>query len=182
MNIADVFGDLPVLETERTILRKVTLQDAEDLYAYASDEEVSKYTTWHPHRSIEDTRQFICQIMQKYENKEIAPWGIEDKHTGTFIGTCGFGHWNTRHARAEIAYILSRTYWNQGYMTEIVKRMIQFGFEKMGLVRIEARCHPENIASARVMEKAGMQFEGILRKHLFARGVHQDVKMYSIIK
>lgn len=67
-------------------------------------------------------------------------------------------------------------------MTEIVKRMIQFGFEKMGLVRIEARCHPENIASARVMEKAGMQFEGILRKHLFARGVHQDVKMYSIIK
>ncbi|WP_373232721.1 GNAT family N-acetyltransferase [Cohnella sp.] len=60
--------------------------------------------------------------------------------------------------------------------------IIDFGIKEMDLVRIEARCHPNNIGSAKVMEKSGMTFEGILRKHLFVKDQHQDVKMYSIFK
>lgn len=182
MKTEDIFGDLPILETERTILRKITREDENDMFEYCSDEEVAKYTTWYEHKEIEDTRVFIHMVLDQYHHQQVAPWGIEDKLSGKLIGTCGFVYWNTNHSRAELGYALSRTYWGKGYMSEVVKKMIEFGFTKMELVRIEARCHLENIGSWRVMEKAGMQFEGILRKHLFAKGVHEDVKMYSIIK
>ncbi|MGV2644282.1 GNAT family N-acetyltransferase, partial [Clostridium perfringens] len=69
-----------------------------------------------------------------------------------------------------------------GYMSEVIRRIILFGFHDIGLVRIEARCHPLNLGSARVMEKSGMQYEGLLRRHIFAKGDFQDVKIYSIIR
>jgi ribosomal-protein-alanine N-acetyltransferase len=182
MKPEDIFSDVPVLETERTVLRKVREQDENDMFYYCSDEEVSRYTTWYKHNTIEDTRLFINKILEEYKNQQVAPWGVEDKTTGKFIGTCGFVYWNTNHSRAELAYALSKEYWNQGYMTEIVRKIVEFGFSKMELVRIEARCLLDNMGSARVMKKSGMTFEGILRKQIFAKGSYQDVKMYSIIK
>ncbi len=181
ITIEAIFGNLPVLETERTILRKLQFQDAEDMFLYGSDPEVSRYTTWPPHQSLEGTRRFIETVLNAYEEQKIASWAIEDKHSRKMIGTAGFVNWNTAHSRAELGYALSREFWNRGYMTEIVKRIVDFGFNEMKLVRIEARCHPDNIGSARVMEKSGMQFEGILRKHMYVKGEYQDVKMYSII-
>lgn len=180
-SLESIFGNFPVLETDRTILRKLQFKDAEDMFRYGSDDEVSRYTTWPTHQSIEDTRRFIEAVMNAYEEHKIAPWGIEDKQSRRLIGTAGFVNWNMAHARAEIGYALSREFWNQGYMTEIVKRIVTFGFTEMRLVRMEARCHLDNTGSFRVMEKSGMQFEGILRKHLFAKGQYQDIKMYSII-
>jgi ribosomal-protein-alanine N-acetyltransferase len=182
MKAEDIFCDLPVLETERTILRKIKKQDEEDMYSYCSDEEVSRHTTWYKHNTLEDTRMFLNMVLEDYKNQKVAPWGIEERSSGKFIGTCGFVYWDTHHSRAELGYALSRKFWNQGYMSEAIRRIIDFGFTKMDLVRIEARCHPDNIGSARVMEKSDMQFEGILKKHLFTKGSHQDVKMYSIIK
>lgn len=182
MRIEDIFGDLPMLETERTILRKLKIEDLYDMYKYCSDETVSEYTTWYSHQSLDDTKVFIEFILKAYSNNEVAPWGVEDKNTKRLIGTCGFVYWNTTHSRAELGYALSRELWNKGIMSEIVRRIIDFGFKEMNLVRIEARCHPNNIGSARVMEKSGMTFEGILRKHLFAKDQYQDVKMYSIVK
>ena len=149
MKVEDIFSELPVLETERTILRKVAKQDEEDMFAYCSDVEVSKDTTWYKHQTREDTRLFMNHILEEYSNQQIAPWGIEDKATGRFIGTCGLAGWNIKHSKAEIAYALSKPYWNQGYMTEIVKRLIAFGFSEMGLIRVEARCLLDNIGSAR---------------------------------
>lgn len=77
---------------------------------------------------------------------------------------------------------MAKDFWNQGIMTEVINRIIEFGFKELKLIRIEARCHPENIGSAKVMEKSGMKFEGILRKHIWAKDDYQDVKIYSIIK
>lgn len=182
MEVKDVYGNLPVLETERTIPRKIRRDDLNDMFNYCSDEAITKYTTWYRHQSLEDTRGYIDFILSTYDNQEVAPWGIEDKSTGKLIGTCGFMYWSIDHARAELGYALAREYWNKGVMSEVATRIIQFGFEVMELIRIEARCHPDNIGSARVMEKSGMTFEGILRKHLFCKGHHQDVKMYSILR
>ncbi|MET3846559.1 GNAT family protein [Paenibacillus sp. OAE614] len=67
-------------------------------------------------------------------------------------------------------------------MTEVVKRIIELGLNQMDLVRIEARCHPDNVGSSRVMEKSGMQFEGLLRKSIYTKGVHQDLKMYALVR
>lgn len=181
MKTADIFGHLPILETERTLLREIRENDAEDMFHYCSNPEVSRYTTWGAHQSIEDTQAFISLILQKYANKNIASWGVVDRFTGKLIGTCGYVFWDAKNSKAEVAYALSREYWNKGYMSEVVNRVIQFGFEEMGLVRIEARCHPDNIGSSKVMEKTGMRLEGILRKHILVKDEYIDVKMYSII-
>mgnify|MGYP004718770921 CR=1 FL=1 len=79
MKVSDVFYDLPPLETERLILRKVTVDDAEDMFEYTSVPDVSKYVPWKTHQSIEDTHQFIAFIINQYESGKLAPWAIECK-------------------------------------------------------------------------------------------------------
>ena len=182
MKIEQIFGDLPILETERLILRKITLDDLEDMHQYGSDEEVSKYVTWNTHETVSDTKDFVEFVINKYKNKQVAPWGIEYKEDGKFIGTIDFVWWKPNHKVAEIGYVLSKDYWGKGLTTEAARKIIQFGFEEMALVRIQARCNIENTGSARVMEKAGMSFEGIIRKGIFAKGEHYDLKIYSILK
>jgi len=182
MEIEKIYGDLPTLETERLILRKVTIEDLEDMHLYGSDEEVSKFVTWNTHETISDTKGFIDFVLNKYENKQVSPWGIEYKENGKFIGTIDFVWWQPNHKIAEIGYVISKEYWGKGLTTEVAKEIIEFGFEEMDLVRIQARCDVENIGSARVMEKAGMSFEGIIRKGICVKGKHPDLKMYSILK
>lgn len=182
MEIEKIFGDLPVLETERLVLRKITLADIEDMYSYASNEEVSKYVTWNPHRSISDTRVFVEFILNQYRNQELAPWGIEYKAHGKLIGTTDFVWWQPNQKIAEIGYVISQNYWGKGITTEAANEIIKFGFEKMDLIRIQARCLVENIGSQRVMVKAGMTFEGTIRKGIYLKGKHQDLKSYSILR
>jgi len=182
MEIEKIFGDFPILETERLKLRKITLEDVEELYSYGSDEEVSRYVTWNTHITLLDTKEFVEFVLSQYENKKVAPWGIEYKENGRFIGTIDFVSWQSKHNVAEIGYVLSRNYWRKGIATEAANEVIKFGFNKMDLIRIQARCFLENIGSARVMEKTGMSFEGIIRKGMFVKGKHRDLKMYSILK
>ncbi|HLO47251.1 MAG TPA: GNAT family protein [Kamptonema sp.] len=178
----DILRNLPTLETHRLILRKMTLDDAEDLFEYASDPEVARYTIWTPHQSVKDSKFFLHTVVGRYKNCQLTDWGIVHKEDSKFIGTCGFTEWSLPHNRAEIGYALSQKYWRQGYMTEAVSAVIDMGFNRMNLNRIEARCTVENIASTRVMEKVGMKFEGILRQHLFTKGKYWDIKVYSILR
>lgn len=178
MKIEEKFGEIPQLETERLILRKIDLDDAEELYLYASDEEVTKSVTWETHSSLSDTVEFINSFLPQYD----APWGIELKENGQFIGTIHFVWWEPKHNSAEIGYVLSREYWGTGIMTEAAKSIITFGFESMDLVRIQARCFLENDGSERVMKKLGMSFEGINRKVIFVKGEYKDLKVYSLLK
>ncbi|MGB3512938.1 MAG: GNAT family protein [Microcoleaceae cyanobacterium] len=182
MNTKHIFENLPTIETDRIILRKMCMDDAHDMFEYASDSEVSKYTGWYTHNVIEDTQLFLNHVINNYQNNQVSSWGIVHKVDKKFIGTAGFINWNIEHARAEIGYTLSQKYWGKGYMTEVVNAIIYFGFRNMMLNRIEAKCEIKNIASARVMEKVGMKYEGILRKYMFMKGKYSDLKIYSIIK
>lgn len=182
MNIEEIYSDLPTLETDRLILRKVTLNDVEDMFSYGSDEDVSKYVTWETHQSLSDTKEFVEFILNQYKMGKIAPWGIEHKESGKFIGTIDFVWWEPKHKSAEIGYVISKEFWGKGLTTEAAKGLISFGFEKMDLVRIQARCFLENIGSKRVMEKTGMSLEGIIRRGMFAKGEHRDLRLYSILK
>ncbi|RHW41168.1 N-acetyltransferase [Neobacillus notoginsengisoli] len=131
---------------------------------------------------MEDTRAFIDFVLNQYENKKVAPWAIEFKENGRMIGTIDFVWWQPRHHSAEIGYVIAPEYWGQGLMTEAASAIIKLGFEKMELVRIQAKCFVENFGSARVMEKARMSFEGINRKAMYIKGKHRDLKTYSILK
>jgi [ribosomal protein S5]-alanine N-acetyltransferase len=180
--VREVLTELPALETERLILRKMTLNDVEAVFAYASDPEVSRYTLWETHRSVEDSRAFLKLTTQKYENGGEPDWGIVYKGNGCLVGVCGLVNWEAEHARAEIGFVLSREYWGHGFMPEAVRAMFRFGFERMNLNRIEARCIAENAASARVMQKAGMAYEGTLRQREYIKGAYRDIKLYAILR
>jgi [ribosomal protein S5]-alanine N-acetyltransferase len=179
--VREVLKDLPTLETERLILRKMTLDDAEAIFEYASDPEVSRYVIWETHRSIEDSRAFLELVVHKYESGDEPDWGIVYKGDHRLVGACGIVSWEPDHGRAEVGYALSRDYWGRGLMAEAVRAMIRFGFERMGLNRIEARCITENTASAKVMEKAGLIYEGTLRQREYIKGAYRDMKIYSIL-
>ena len=180
--VGKVLKNLPTLQTDRLILRKTTPGDAEAVFAYASDPEVTRYVIWETHRSIEDSRAFLDLATSKYESGGEPDWGIVYKGDHRFVGTCGIVSWEPHHARAELGYALSRDYWGRGLMAEAVCAMISFGFNKMNLNRIEARCIAENVASARVMEKAGMIYEGTLRQRELIKGEHRDIKVYSVLR
>ena len=178
-----ILADLPVLETERLLLRRMRPEDAEAMFAYASDPEVTRYVLWETHNSIVDTRNFLNFVAESYGRGDFGAWGIVFKETGAFIGTCGFdAGYSPEHARAEVGYALSRDYWGRGIMPEAVRALLRFGFEMLDLNRIESRCILENKASARVMEKAGMVHEGTFREREIIKGFYRDMKVYAILR
>ena len=136
MKIEDIYGDLPSLETDRLLLRKLTLEDAADVFEYAREPDITRFLTWKPHRSIEDSKGFIGFMISRYEAKEVADWGIVLKENDKLIGTVGFIRWSPENSRAEVGYALSKEYWGKGIMTEAVSEIIKFGFGKMELNRI----------------------------------------------
>ncbi len=176
------FGRLPVLETERLLLRRLTPDDAEDIFAYASDPEVTKYMMWSPHKSLDESLTFIASAMERYKIGSPAPWAIVLKAENKVVGTCDFISWYPDHGRSEIGYALSRLYWGKGLMTEAAREIISYGFDVKGVNRIQAMCEIPNIGSARVMEKVGMSFEGILREYMIQHGQFRDMKLYAIVR
>lgn len=178
----DPAGYMPVLETERLCLRKLTMRDAADIYEYSRDPLVAKYVLWEAHRSVGESRTYLRYMLRKYRMNEPASWGIELKSTGKIIGTIGYMWIQTDNAAAEVGYSLARAHWGKGIMTEALKAVIDYGFTSLHLNRIEAIHEPANPASGAVMRKCGMQYEGRLRQKLYNKGRFVDVDMYAILK
>ena len=175
-------GDLPTLETERLILRKLTPADEADVFAYASDPEVARLVPWEAHCSLDDTRRFLRGVLERYARGEPDVWAIAEKASGRVIGTIRMGEYRVQHGRASVGYALARSYWNRGLTTEALRAVLRFGFDVVGLNRILAVCYPENPASARVMEKVGMTYEGTLRDAAFEKGRYRSLKVYAILR
>lgn len=171
----------PILQTPRLVLRKFALTDAEDVYAYACDPEVARYTSWNAHASLEESRAYIRFELARYAAGEPASWALMHRETGRVIGSGGFVKVAEAHRKAEIGYVIGREHWGQGLMSEAVNAMLAFTFGTLGLYRVEAFCKVENAASARVMEKVGMRFEGVLRAYVWKNGEPRDVKMYAVL-
>jgi ribosomal-protein-alanine N-acetyltransferase len=178
----DIFKHLPVIETGRLRLRKLSMRDAGDVFEYASVEEVAEHVTWEYHRNLSDSVHYLRFITKQYEDGFPAPWGIVHKDLGKLIGTIGYHVWSLQSRYGEVGYALSKDFWNKGYVTEAFNAVIRFGFENMGLNRIEATCKMLNYASEKVMIKCGLNYEGIMKQKLFAKGEYHDLKLYSIVK
>ena len=182
MEYRNISEKYPTLITERLCLRPLTIDDAADIFEYASNPEIATYTVWYPHVTLQDSQIFVQSILDQYEKGEIAAYGIEKKKKKKVIGTCGFIEYDKNHYKAELAYALSPNYWGQGIATEAAKACIRYGFEILQLNRIEAGCHASNAQSERVMKRLGMQYEGTLRKDMFVKGTYRDTKVYSILR
>lgn len=182
MNYADlkIFIDIPVLQTDRLILRKITRLDLEDVFEYASDPEVSKYLLWYPHVDKKFTLQYLKILEREYRKMNFFDWGVTVSESGKMIGTCGFTAFDIINNSAEIGYVLNADYWGQGYAEEMIRKILDFGFNVLGLHRIEAKMMCQNTSSSKVAEKCGMRFEGTLRESVLAKGKYVDVKVFAI--
>jgi ribosomal-protein-alanine N-acetyltransferase len=173
--------ELPMLETPRLLLRPLTLADAPAFFAYASDPDVARTTTWEPHASLADTRAFIRFARNHYAAGEPGPWGLVLRADERVIGTCGLAL-AAHHCRGELGYALARDCWGQGLATEAAAAVVRYGFEALRLHRVEARCLVDNHASERVMQKLGMTYEGTLRDCNLIKGEFVTLKVYSVLR
>lgn len=181
MNKLDFSKDI-ILQTDRLILRKINLDDIQDIFEYAKDEEVVKWVTWPVHKSIEDTKKYINFILDGYEKNKHLAFVAERKEDKKVIGTVGFAEFFVDHDKAEIGYTFGAKYWGKGYATEAAKKIIEFGFNELGLNRIQAYVFAQNEASKKVLKKSGMQFEGAPRQAFKKDGKYLDLELYAILK
>jgi [ribosomal protein S5]-alanine N-acetyltransferase len=183
MEIATYFKEIPVLETERLLIRKIELNDVDDLFEVFSDPEVTHHMTWEVSKTKEETlKNFITVVMERHKKGESVDWSIVHKDSKKVIGNCAFVGWSDQHSKAEIGFVLNKHYWGKGFASEVLKELIRFGFEVIQLNRIEGVCDPDNVGSEKVMQKVGMKFEGLLRKNEYIKGEFRDTKVFSILK
>jgi len=174
------FRKVPVLETKRLELRKLKASDYIDMYEYAKKDSVTKYLLWRSHPDAQYTRDYLRYVQTQYRAGEFFDWAIVLKRSGKMIGTCGFAKFDYDNNSAEIGYVINPLYWRRGYATEAVQRVIDFGFSKLNLHRIEARYMIGNDASRHVMEKCGMEFEGIHKSSLYVKEQYVDIGYCAI--
>ena len=180
--IHSIFADMPSLETERFLLRRLTLDDTDDMFEYSRNGEVTKYLTWSPHPDKIYTFDYLSYLQNRYKTGDFYDWAIICKDSGKMIGTCGFTRFFFTHNGAEIGYVINPAYYGRGIATEVVGRVIRYGFEKLELERIEGKFMIENDASRRVMEKNGMIFEGVRRKGMLIKGSYRDIGVCAVIR
>ncbi len=172
-----------VIETERLILRPFTVDDAEDMYRnWASDPEVTKYLTWPAHPDAELTRTLLKDWVSRYEAGDFFNWAIARKETGEVIGNISVVSLTEQIGAAEIGYCMGRRFWGQGIMLEALLAVEDYLFETVGLLRICAGHDVNNPKSGRVMDKAGMTREGVLRQSGKNNQGIVDVEIHSILR
>jgi [ribosomal protein S5]-alanine N-acetyltransferase len=149
-------------DTERLRLRPPVLDDASAIFAlYAQDPEVTRYLTWRPHPSVETTRAFLQRCADVRAAGTAFPWLITLPATGEPVGMIELrmdGH------RADLGYVIGRPFWGRGFATEATRAVVDWALAQPAIHRVWAVCDVENRASARVLEKAGLQREGVLRR------------------
>jgi len=165
-----------ILESERLRIRRLTMDDDEAIHSYGKDERVAFGASFPQHKDIEDARTFLRSVLDHYERSEPSSYAIILRSEGILIGSIGLPMHDWANNKAEIGYALAPWHWNNGYTTEAAACLIDHLFASTELERIEARCKITNTASARVMEKIGMSYEGTLRHHTLYNGVYYDMK------
>ena len=153
------------IATERLTLRRFTIEDAENMYYnWASDPEVTKYLTWQPHKSVEETTEILQQWEEDYSKNDFYQWAIEVNDIEQPIGSINVVSLNEDVQSAEIGYCIGKSWWHQGYTTEAVEAVIRFLMAEVGAGRVWSQHDVANPNSGEVMKKAGMDYEGTLRQ------------------
>lgn len=172
-----------ILKTKRLIVRKPEIEDAKEVYSkYAQSKEVTKYLTWCPHFSVENTKGFIQSCIQQWVNNKNYPYSICLQDTGELIGMVDF---RVDDFKVDFGYVLAKDYWKHGYMAEAIQPLINELLNCSSIYRVWSVCDMDNYGSKRVMEKVGMKFEGILGSWMILPNISKeprDCLVYSITK
>ncbi len=171
------------METERLRLRRPAREDAPAIFErYACDPAVTRYLLFRPLTRLSEAEEFVKNCIQSWEQGSAYTWLIESRDTSRLLGAITArveGH------RVDLGYVLARDSWGQGYMTEAVKAVVSWAFAQPEVYRVQAYCDLDHSASRHVMEKAGMQREGVLRRWVVFPNLGdfpRDCTLYSIVR
>ena len=171
------------IHTERLTLRKPRMEDAPAIFdGYAQDPEVVRYLVWKPHKNIQETEQFLLACEQLWRTEKDFAYAVTLKENKVLIGMFALHPMNLK---IEVGYGIAHAFWGKGYMTEVLRAVIDWALAQPNIFRVQAICDVENIGSARVMEKAGMSCEGTLRRYILHPNISaepRDVYIYAIVK
>lgn len=169
------------LETERLLIREFKQTDLDSIHEYASDTEVVKYMSFGPN-TLEGSKNFLDRAISRQQEKTRTDYelAVTLKDSNRLIGGCRIN--NVSDIQAHIGYIFNKKYWGYGYATETACALVDYGFAELGMHRIFATCDPDNVASRRVLEKAGLVLEGRLREDIFVHGRFSDSLILGILE
>jgi RimJ/RimL family protein N-acetyltransferase len=189
MRPASSDGDPTVLRppetitTERLRLRPPAPQDAGAIFReYAQDTEVTRYLAWRPHRDLAETQKYVAGRIEAWKQGPSFVWVLTERDDGRLMGALEA---EVEPPRVTLGFVLARPWWGRGLMTEAARPVLDWALAQQPVWRVQALCDVDNHASARVLEKLGMQREGVLRRF----GVHpnigdrpRDAACYSLVK
>jgi RimJ/RimL family protein N-acetyltransferase len=171
------------IQTEHLLLRKPRMEDVSAIFeGYAQDPEVTRYLVWKPHKDVQETEQFLFTCLRLWQAGKDFAYAITLEENSQLIGMIALHPMNLK---IEVGYGLARPYWGKGYMTEALRAVIDWAFTQSNVFRVQAFCDVDNLGSARVMEKAGMEREGLLRRYALHPNISdepRDVYLYAIVK
>lgn len=174
------FDPFPVLETERLVLRAIGDDDLDVMVRLHADPIVLRFLGRAP-RTREEVAQRIADEQAWVAAGESIRWAMAPREGGPIVGTLGFWRWNQTHELAEIGFDLVPEAYGKGLMVEAAGPVLRYGFDAMGLHRVEANIDPANLASARVLEKLGFVREGTQRENWFYAGTYTDTGVYGLL-
>lgn len=173
-------SSFPTLRSNRLILRELTAKDADAWFAIQSNPEVMRWFGADPMRDKAQAGKLIADYATWHANGTAIRWGIEWQ--GQLAGTCGYARWNKAWANAIAGYELGPEFQGKGLMREALQAMFRYGFLQMQLHRIHAEVHRDNIASRKLLEKLGFQFEGVHREMGHWGGRWHDLDCFSLLE
>jgi RimJ/RimL family protein N-acetyltransferase len=170
-------------ETSRLRAKPAAVEDAPVVFdEYASDPQVAKYMTWTPHRSVTETEDFLGRCERVWSDGSAYPWSLWRKQDGAFVGLLEI---RVTPGAVNLGYALVRRWWRQGLMSEALLPVVQWALAQPTIDRVWATCDVENLASARLLERVGMEREGVLRRWLVHPNLSdtpRDCFCYSIVR
>ncbi len=174
------FTPFPEIQTDRLLLRRMTINDAKEIFFLRSSDEVMKYIDKEKTAALQDAEIYINKINDSINSNNGIMWGITFKNNPKKIfGYIGYWRLIKENYRAEVGYLLHPLYWRKGIMKEALLRVIDFGFKDMQLHSIEANINPSNAASARLLQATGFVQEAYFKEDYFFNGKFYDTVIYS---
>ena len=178
-----IYKGAPLIETQRLILRKLEMNDANRMFDYIfSDHRVMDNLIKGPHESISETINRLTEITNQYMSETFCYWGIEVKESGELIGTIDLFNINEDTENCEVGYNIGFNWWNKGYGTEALHAVVEFAFRIMDIHKISATHNIDNPASGKIMLKVGMKREGIIRHMIRKNNQYKDCGIYGILQ
>ena len=153
------------LETSRLILRPFTPGDGDAMFRnWANDPQVTRYLTWQPHESVQVSRELAARWAEGAARPDFYQWAIVPKERNEPIGSISVVHVNEPLASAELGYCIGKRWWGQGLTAEALRAVLEYLIRDVGFQKVSAMHDIHNPNSGRVMRKAGMRQEGVLRR------------------